>query len=345
MPAAASERIPADKLRAFAVATLGTLGMPDDDAATTADAMVWADLRGAHQHGVTARLSGLAGRVRSGNVNVRPVWKTVHDAPSFTLLDADGAWGQVAGTRGMQAAIAKARTSGAAITVVRNAEITAALGWYASVAIRERMIGMAINNSVPLMPAWGGAERAIGNQAFAVGAPAQRNGYLLFDSTVAALSLNAVERMKERGEQLPAGAAVDAHGQPTTDPEEAIAGLILPMAGHRGYGLALAWEILTGVLSGGGTPAAASAKPMGISMFLMAIDPTRSQSYDEFTERVDVLIERMRNSRPARAGETVRVPGERGHRLEIEYAREGIPLTIERIEKLRTLGGELGVAW
>jgi LDH2 family malate/lactate/ureidoglycolate dehydrogenase len=345
MAEAGTQRIGADTLRDFAIAALRKLGMPEDDAATTADAMVWADLRGAHAHGVTARLPGLAGRVRSGNVNVRPVWKTLHDAPSLTLLDADGAWGQVAGTRGMRAAIAKARTSGAAISVVRNAEITAALGWYATVAIRERMIGMAINNSVPLIPAWGGAERVIGNQAFAVGAPAARNGYLLFDSTVAALSLNAIERFKERGEQLPAGAAVDAQGQPTTDPESAIAGLILPMAGHRGYGLALAWEVLTGVLSGGGTPAAATARPMGISMFLLAIDPARSQPFEAFAERIDALIERMRGSRPARAGETVRVPGERGHRLEIEYARDGIPLAAEGIEKLRKLGGDLGVAW
>jgi L-2-hydroxycarboxylate dehydrogenase (NAD+) len=340
------ERASAEKLHDFAVGVLRGLGMPSDDAQSCADALVWSELRGAWKHGVTGRLPAIVARVRAGNVNVTPSCAILQESAAFTLLDGGGGWGQVVGTRGMRLAIAKARATGVGITIVRNSEVTAALGWYPTVAVRERMIGMVINNSIPLMPAWGGSTRVIGNQAFAIGCPAARHGAMLFDSTVAAMSNNGIELVKDRGEQLPQGVALDAAGRPTLDPEKALAGLILPMGGYRGYGLALMWEVLTGILSGGmSPPEAAPRSSMGISLFLMAIDPSRSMPYERFVERVDGLIDRMHASPPAAGTDHVRVPGERGLRLEAQHARSGVPVPPERVAKLRALGSELGVAW
>jgi LDH2 family malate/lactate/ureidoglycolate dehydrogenase len=347
--AAVAERASAETLRGFAESVLRAVGMPGEDASTCADAMLWSDLRGAPTQGVTGRLPAAVARFRAGGANVAPRWRVISETRAFTLFDADGGWGQVAGARGMRSAVAKAHQSGISVTVVRNSDTTAAMGWYPTVAVRERMIGFAINNTIPLMAPPGGVGKVIGNQAFAISCPAGRHEPILFDSAVAAMSNSGINALRDRGEMLPPGVALNARGEPTLDPAEALAGIMLPMGGHRGFGIALMWEVLTGVLAGArmapdvGGPADL-AKPMGLSLFLMAIDPTVAMPYAQFTERVDTLIDQVHASPPAAGVDRVRVPGERGNALAAEYARDGVPVTAERAAKLRALGAELGIS-
>jgi LDH2 family malate/lactate/ureidoglycolate dehydrogenase len=345
---ASGGRVPAARLHRLACEVLTRIGMSAQDATMCADAMVWSDLRGATNHGVSARIPVIASRVRTGSVNPAPDWKVLASTAGVTALDADRGWGQVAGTRGMNLAVEAARRTGVGVATVCNADIAASLGWYANIAVEQSMIGIAFNNSLPIMAPWGGATKLLGNQATAMGAPARRHHPILFDSALSALSLHAVQGLLERDESLPDGAALDIDGRPTTDPAAAIAGAMLPAAGHRGYGIALMWEVLTGVLGTGlFAPEVRSPAdgPVGLTLFCLALDPTAIQPLDEFTARVDTLIDRIHACAPVDGVDAVRVPGARGYAMAELQQHDGVLLTADQLSGLRNLADEFGLEW
>lgn len=336
--------------QAFAVDVLRALGMPEEDAVIAAEAMVWAGLRGAPSHGL-ARLDQIAKRAKAGGLSLATDWTPVRQRGNTTLLDAGYGWGIVAGTHGMRYAITAARSYGVGVTSVRNCDVTSIMGWYASRALTDRMIGLAINNGTPLMTAWGGASKIMGNQAFAIASPAGRHAPVILDMGIGAAGLGVLHEAVRTGNPLPPGTIVDADGAPTTDAAKwRDGGSLLPMGGHRGYGLGLMWEVLTGVLSGGHTltevsPPGALDQRAGGSLFLLAIDPAAFLPHEEFAERVDRLIDQVNASPPAPGVERVRVPGELRAELADERAREGIPLSAEHEATLKTLAEELGIGW
>ena len=351
MTTVAPETIAASRLHAFAVAVLERVGMDTPDAIATADAMVWADLRDLPMHGVYGKLPQCVRRIQAGVTSPTFAREPVRDTPSFAVFDARSGWGQVAAARGMRAALAKARANGVGLVVVRDSSSAAAMGHYASLAIAERMIGLAITNGPPLMPPPGGTTRVVGNQGFAIGAPASRHDPLLFDSALSLISTGEIHTAHERGEPLAPGLMLDTQGRPTTDPVAALEGLYVAIGGHRGFGIALMWEVLTGVLSGGqrvapdvGAPDVVD-RPQGVSHFLLAIDPAVAMRYEEFTARVDALIDQVHASPPAEGVSRIYVAGERGFGIARQRARDGVPLPAPRIEKLRALGDHVGVSW
>jgi LDH2 family malate/lactate/ureidoglycolate dehydrogenase len=163
------------------------------------------------------------------------------------------------------------------------------------------------------------------------------------------MSTGQMDLLAERGEPLPEGVLLDAEGRPTRDPEAWVEGLLVPAGGHRGSGLAIMFEILTGVLAGGdrfgpdvGSPNAAG-EPQGVSLVTMAIDPTVSMPYEQFVDRVDRVIDAVHAAPPAAGTDRVNVPGERGFRTAEQRLRDGIPLAPSRVDALRALGVDLGV--
>jgi LDH2 family malate/lactate/ureidoglycolate dehydrogenase len=347
----ATELVGADRLRGIARQILEHEGMSHDDAATTANALVWADLHGAHAQGAAMKVEQCVRRIRAGVTRADAKVEAVTRRGAFALLDANDAWGPVAATAGMREAISLAKKNGVGLAIVRNSSTGCGMGYYPMLAVAERLIGWTMNDSQPLQPAWGGKTRTLGNQAFAIGVPAGRHRPLLFDTATTAITLNAIEAYRDRGEQLPPGLVLDANGEPTIDPEAALAGVLLPMGGHRGSGLALMWEVLTGVLSGGqrfaGTVAGLNdlTQPSGVSFFHLAIDPAAAMPYETFTARVDTLVDQVHGSPPASGSVRVRAPGERGAELAEARERDGIPLPAPRAAKLRALAEEVGVAW
>jgi LDH2 family malate/lactate/ureidoglycolate dehydrogenase len=273
----------------------------------------------------------------------------VGDRGAFQVLDGGDGWGHVIGPRAMNIAVGRARDFGVAGVSVRNTTSAGAIGYYALLAAEQGMIGLAINNSQPIQAAWGGSVSLLGAQAFAVSCPAGRHAPLLLDTATSSFSQVGIKKLRDRGESLPAGAALTADGRPTTDPEEALRGVILPMAGHRGFGLAVLFETLAGALSGGRRFGADVGRfhdctePQGMSLFLLAIDPTVSMAYDDFTARVDTLIDQMHSSPTVPSVDRVLVPGERSHNTAVAADRDGLSLPAEVFETLERLGSELGV--
>jgi LDH2 family malate/lactate/ureidoglycolate dehydrogenase len=337
-------------LREFAQHALSSAGMPALDAATTAQAMVWADLRGLDGHGVGGKLVQCVRRIQAGGTRADPTIPTLRQETGTSLLDGENAWGQVAGVAGMRAAIARTKVAGIGVAAVRDISSAAALGYYPTLAVGERMIGFAITNGPSLIAPWGGTTKLLGNQAHAIGCPAGRHFPILFDSATTVMSTGEMDLRKERGEQLPDGVLFDSRGEVTRDPAEWVKGLLVPIGGHRGYGLSLMLEILTGVLAGGARLAPNVGHPVeysaaqGVSAIMIAIDPEISMPFLDFVERVDRLIDRVHASRRAAGVDRIYVPGERGYLTAQDRDRDGIPISAERAAELRALAQELGVA-
>jgi LDH2 family malate/lactate/ureidoglycolate dehydrogenase len=341
----------ASELRDFAGAALQAVGMPDADATVTADAMVWADVRGLDAHGVTTKLPQCIARIREGGSAADPSFETISETPALLSIDAHHAWGQVAAARGMAAAIDRARVAGVGAVLVRNTGSAAAMGYYPMLAVAQRMIGLAFTNGPALMAPWGGTTRVLGNQAHAMGCPAGRHQPILFDSATTSMSTGEMDQLHERGETLPEGVLLDATGAPTRDPGVWRTGTLLPAGGHRGYGLSLMFEIMTGVLAGGAVAAPdvghpfIYGEPQGVSLHLMAIDPSSMMPYDAFLERVDRLIDAIHASPPAAGFDRIYAPGERSAGLAAQRERDGVPLSAARWAILPDLADDLGVRW
>jgi LDH2 family malate/lactate/ureidoglycolate dehydrogenase len=343
--------VPASELRDLAGAALRAVGMPDADADVTADAMVWADLRGLEAHGVTSKLPQCIARIRAGGTAAAPTFEMISETAALLSIDAHDAWGQVAAARGMRAAIDLARNTGIGAVLVRNTSSAAAMGYYPMLAVAQRMVGLAFTNGPALMAPWGGTTRVLGNQAHAMGCPAGRHQPILFDSATTSMSTGEMDQLHERGEALPEGVLLDATGAPTRDPGAWRTGTLLPAGEHRGYGLSLVFELLTGVLAGGAVTAPDVGhpfvydEPQGISLHLIAIDPSALMPYDEFVARVDRLLDEIHASPPAPGSDRIYAPGERSASLAARRERDGIPLSTARLAALRDLADDLGLTW
>jgi LDH2 family malate/lactate/ureidoglycolate dehydrogenase len=338
--------VSAADLRAFATQVARAVGVPEEDARAIADGMVWSELRGIDV-GIK-RLPTLVKRIHGGGTSSTPRLRIVRESASLAVLDGDAAWGQVTSVRAMRLAIAKAKTTGMGACVVRNTGNSLAMGYYPWLAAKERLIGLAITNALPLQAPWGSKHALLGNQAYALACPSERHAPIIFDSATTAISWVGILEYAARGEQIPPGVALNSAGEPTIDPAQALAGVLLPAAGHRGYGISVMFEILSGVLSGGEHFAPlpndrGTGHVAGQSTFLLAIDPSVCMPYETFVERVDELIDRIHACPPAPGFERVYVPGERGAEVAAIREREGIPLSQERVSELRGLSREFGI--
>jgi LDH2 family malate/lactate/ureidoglycolate dehydrogenase len=345
------ETIGADRLGPFCQAVFEKLGMSSEDAMLIADYFVWTELRGLPFVGAR-RIPEFVTRLREGGSRLPTDGgvTVVQERDAFALVDAHHSFAQVSCVRAMDMAIEKAASTGAGVIVVRDTTSAGNLGYYALRAAERGMIGLAINNTAPVMAAWGGARGVMGAQPFAVASPAGRHEPLLLDMTNSVMSMVRMHEYQVRSESLPDGVALDASGLPTNDPAAAIAGTLLPF-GHRAYGLAVMWEVITGILAGGpkfggnvGLPSH-HRDPMGVSIFLMAIDPMSSIGYESFTARVDELIDHLKASPTARDVDSVRVPGERSAALARARREQGIPMPPDVVRALTEVGAEIGVEW
>jgi LDH2 family malate/lactate/ureidoglycolate dehydrogenase len=342
--------VSADRVRDFAAAVLEACGLAPDDARIVGDALAWADLREIAPQGI-AKLPLLVRRLRSGGARANATMRVVAERGAFARLDAGQATGHVAGVRAMREAIARAKKLGIGMAVVGNTDSGSAMGYYASLAASAGLIGLAINDTYPLMPPHGGTTRVVGNQAFAIAVPRAQGAPLLFDSALSALSHTAIDQLRELGLPMPPGIALDANGLPTVDHAAAIAGLILPVGGHKGFGLALMWEVLTGVLSGNErfasriTAIGDVARPQSVAHCHVAIDPRVAMPLETFAARVEALIDAVHASPPAAGIERVFVPGEQGDATAARRAHEGVAVSPETARALDELGRTVGIAW
>lgn len=173
-------------------------------------------------------------------------------AGAALVADARGGMGQLSSPQAMGHAIERAGRYGIGIASVRNAHHFGAASRWAMQAAQAGCLGVAMSNTTPLMPAPGGAERLVGNNPLAIAVPTKGGPEIVLDMALSAVALGKIRLAASAGRPIPDTWATDASGVPTTDAEDAVLGMLLPAAGHKGFGLALMIDVLTGVLSGGG---------------------------------------------------------------------------------------------
>ncbi|MDN5344055.1 MAG: hypothetical protein PWQ18_166 [Clostridia bacterium] len=304
------------ELQQFCLAVLARVGFAREDASIITDSLIQADLRGLNTHGVM-RLPIYLQRLQAGSINPAPRFTVVRESPCHVLIDGDNGMGQVCGTYGMQQALQKAAASGIGIAGVRNSNHFGMAAYYVLQALKENMIGVALSNTEPLMPAPGGAEAVVGNNPIAVGIPAQNSDPIVLDMACSAAAIGKIIIAQKKGERIPAGWATDREGNITSDPQEALAGgFLLPVGGPKGYGLALVVDVLCGVLTGGGfgrqvmTLFSDFHLKQNVGHLFVALNPALFLPLESFLARVDLLSAQIKNSAKARGVAEIFLPGE-----------------------------------
>jgi len=346
-----TRRVDESALRAFAEAILGGLGASPAAAEIVASSLLDADRRGVHTHGLV-RLPSYCDDVRSGRVVVDTVPRIVRGSGAVALIDGQGGFGAVTAAAGMDEAVARAEEHGVGLVATRGGNHFGAAAFYALRAVDRGLIGLAATSTPAVMAPWGGAEARIGNNPLAIAAPALAGlPSFVLDFAQSAVSRGRIKLAEVAGEPIPVGWALDAEGRPTTDATAALAGALLPFGGYKASGLALAVEVLTGVLAGGeigpelinasltGSAASGSATRVGtVGSLYLAIDPGPLIGRAEFADRLARLIGVIKETPPAEGFDEIVVPGELEARQAEEAHRSGIELADGTIIALRELG-------
>ncbi len=327
-------RFAPDALLRFIASALAALGVPDADAALVAESLVEADLEGQASHGLL-RMPFLLDRLRSGLINPRPAFRVSAERAAAVLLDADNGLGPVAGTRAVDLAVERARAAGTAVVAVQRSNHLGSLGFYLRRATAEGTIGLAFTNGPPAVSPPGGSTPYLGTNPIAAGFPTT-GAPVIVDMATSQVARGHILKAARVGEPIPEGWAVDAEGLPTTDPEAAIGGSLLPLGGGKGFALALLVEVLSGVLSGAavgpevvGTFAPAD-RESNVGHCFIAIDPEALAP--GFIARMDRLAADVR-----RLGG--RAPGDRRHAERARRLAEGVELSPQLVADLRERTG------
>jgi LDH2 family malate/lactate/ureidoglycolate dehydrogenase len=287
-------------------------------------------------------------RICRGSVALHDRADVVADLGAIATLDARHALGVLTADQAMAMAVDKAAAFGVGAVAVRRAFHFGGAFRYAQAAADRGMIGVAAANTRPLMPAPGGAQAVVGNNPIAIAVPG-RDGPIVLDMALSEAALGKIRLAAQEGRAIPATWATDAQGTPTTDAEAAIAGLLLPAAGPKGYGLAFMVDMLTGVLSGGAFGAgvrglyADTAAPNDCAHFFLAVNPAMFGDSERFEERASALAAQVAASATAPGIERVLLPGQIEAERADRAAHDGLSLPPSVLDALRTTAADVGV--
>lgn len=337
-----------EKLGAFCTNALQAAGLDKTDAETTAQVLVTTDTWGTFSHG-TYHLRNYVNKIRAGGIDPKAKPQVILEGPAWAIIDGHAAIGMVTGCRAMELAIQKARIDGIGFVAVRNSNHFGAAGYYATLAIEHDMMGVAMSNVDPIMAAPGGRTSVIGNNPLAYAAPAGEEYPIFLDIALSAVASTKIHTAKAQGKSIPADWVVDAEGLPATEiggwPD---VGSMLPMAGHKGYGLALLVEVLAGVLSGAAVTREVKgwigqlAEPPGTGHCFIAIDVSKFMPIGVFKQRMDGMIRHIKASPKAKGAERIWLPGEMEWERRKVALREGVLLPDIVLDSLAMLSREVG---
>jgi ureidoglycolate dehydrogenase (NAD+) len=337
-------------LQEFCEAALTRCGLNERDAKITADALVTTDTIGVFTHG-TKSLRGYVRRLRAGGLKADAVPQVTAQGPAWALVDGRSAIAMVTSVFAMNTAIRKARTAGVAYVGVRNSCHFGAAGYYATLAARAGMIGMAMANDTPSMAVPGARGGVLGTNPFAYTVPAGEEDPIVLDIASAAVAGGKVRIAQALNQKVPDNWLVDAEGVPTTDPMVyPQAGALLPFAGHKGYGIALMIETLSAVLAGGAIMGTVGSwmdsdpsQPTGHGAAFLAIDVSAMAPLDVFKIRVDAVIREIRAAPKAKGADRIYVPGEMEWQKRRDALERGIALPDDVMASLRGLAHDLTI--
>jgi len=339
-------RVPRAALLDVVTRVFAGCGMDEADSGLLAETLVSSDMRGVHSHGVL-RVPDYVGKLTGEGVDPAGRPRVVSRRGGALRVDGGNSMGQIGGTLAMDAAIDAARETGIAFAALGNSNHCGAMDWYTMRATRAGMIGLAGTNAIPTMAPLGGTDRIVGINPLSAALPGDGPPFVL-DLSFGATAHGKIRVHAQKGAPIPEGWAQDAEGNPTTDAEVALSGLIQPIGGHKGVALGMMVGMLSSFLSDAGYGIESGnmkegAFPGRDGQFFIAIDIAAFVEPAEFRRRVDAAAAQIRGSTRRAGVDRLLVPGELEADIEAEYARTDILLSAATIDGIAAAATGLGV--
>jgi L-2-hydroxycarboxylate dehydrogenase (NAD+) len=291
---------------------LSKVGVPNEHAEILMLSLLDSDQKGIYTHGFY-RLPTYLKQINRGNINPVPVIKQEKKGRTICLIDGDGGLGSVISHYGMQEAVNMSRESGIGVVSVSGSNHFGTAAYYSEMAALDNKIGISMTNASPAIAPTGGKKAVLGNNPWSISVNTNLGHPITLDMA------NSVARGKIRlkalaGEPIPVGWALNSKGEPTVDANEALEGVILPIGDHKGYGITLMIDILTGVLSGAyfgnQNPLIDEDGKRNNGHLFIALDIEAFMRLDEFKSRVDELIELVKSVPRIDEDKEIFLPGE-----------------------------------
>jgi uncharacterized oxidoreductase len=346
----AAPRVAADALRAFAGDIFRAAGSEAREAMLVGDHLVDANLAGHDSHGVI-RIAKYVDWHARGMVLANRHATIVRESPAHAVVDGGFGYGQVIAREAMDLAIDKTKRTGQCTIALRNAGHVGRVGAWAEHVAASGFASVHFVNTSGfgiLTAPFGGRDRRLSANPIAAGSPRRNGPPMVLDMSTSAIAEGKIQVARMRGEQLPPGCTIDAEGRPNRDPAVFYGppeGALLPVGGHKGYGLSVFCEILSGALTGGRTthPDNATAGRLVNNMLSIVFDPEAFCGDEFFGSEIERFIGWVKASPPIEPGGEVLLPGEIESRTREQRERDGIPLESAPRRMIADAARSLGV--
>lgn len=321
------------QLKQFVEQVMLKAGLSKEDSQVFSDSLISAEIRGVTSHGLT-RLSTYAQRVKKGLVANNSEIKILADGGASLRIDGQNGMGACVGVKTMQLCVERAKQYGTAFATVCGGNHFGCASYFTMIAAKNDMIGFAVANGPSAIPPTGSNQPLLGTNPVSIAIPAKTMQPLVLDFATSAVARGKVALAKKKGEKVPEGWGLDAYGHPTTDPSKILeGGSMLPMAGAKGYGIALIVEIFASCLSG-----ALNGQTMGSfydfnkvqnSGFAFgAIDISKLTDVEDFKNSVDALFSDMKNASRIDKNNEIMIPGEIEYLKSVSAINDGVELSL-----------------
>jgi LDH2 family malate/lactate/ureidoglycolate dehydrogenase len=337
-------------LAAFTTDIFEKAGLREKDAAMVAEGLVKADLRGIGSHGVS-RIPMYLERLQRGVVNPKPEIKVTRVAGAVALVDGDDGMGFITGKRAMDEAIKIAAESGIGMVGVRRSTHYGMAALYVLQAIDAGYIALAMTNSSPAIPVWGGRTTFLGAAPLAAGVPGGTREPYVLDMAMTVIARGKIRLAATHGTPIPEGLALDKEGRPTTDAKKAFEGVCLPFGGVKGSALSMLMDLLAGMYTGanyGGEVKSLyfdHSAPQNVGHLFIAMRPDLFISKQEFEQRADTFVDRVKSLPRAAGFDEIMMPGEPEEITERMRRGTGIPLSDQVLGELKAEAERAGITF
>jgi len=343
-------RFPAPKLRAWTEQVFQKVGVTKEDAGLLTDSLIEANLRGVDTHGITRMLCVYVKRMQVGVVNPKTNLKVVREHPSTALIGCSNGIGQVASNHAMRMTLEKAKKTGVAFVATTHSNHYGAAAYWAMMALDHGMIGFSSTNAPAVVAPTGGRTPMLGTNPFAIAIPAGQEQPMVLDLATTVVARGRILLYAKQNKPLEPGWAYDELGRPTVDPHAAVKGLLAPIGGYKGYGIALAIDLLCGVMTGSnygthfpGFLADNMKDPTDVGSIFAAINVESFMDLPEFKAGIDNAIREIKTSTKAEGVGRIYIPGEIEFETKAERLKNGIPIPDLVVKDFAALGNELGL--
>jgi LDH2 family malate/lactate/ureidoglycolate dehydrogenase len=322
--------MPADRAQGLCEAVFRHLGFSEREVEDCTRAIMFATLRGLDSHGIVSILPGVSLSVHRGQTEPNAQIITLSESQVTASYKGNRAAGPVIAAHAMRAAIDRAKVHGIGVVTTVHCAHFGAASAYAAMALPESMFGLVMCNAAPAVAPFGGASRLHGTNPIAYAAPGKELPPIVLDIATSMVASGQLMKASRRGQTIPLGWAVDEHGKGTTDPAAALKGALLPFGGHKGYGIGILVDLLTGALAGstlglGVQQSNPDPDVGGQAFFFLAINPDFFSSKATFAEKVDQLTRDAKSAKTAEGFSEILLPGELEWREEQRRTKDGIP--------------------